>query len=811
MAQNNYFGFTHGGTQYGATSAAAYQTGQAGYAVTPAATAATYTQRPAAAAATGYETYQAAAAAAATGTTYAVANAGTVAQTYDYGYGRAAPAPTYDATKTYYQQPAAAPATYTTTETHYQAAKPAYSTTSAYTGTARQATTTGQAKTYQASSTAYQQPNPAQNPAYSTGYTAPATPAATASTPTNTGNLGTVAQPPVTGEVKVEEPVADDTSEDATIDEKDIQPVGQEYIEENKSEDGKIISFNCKLCECRFNDPNAKDMHMKGRRHRFAYKKKVNPDLVVDMKPSLKQRKMLEEKLRRQQMRDEYMRRREEINQLGPIGPMGPMMDEEMLYWEERRRYEDECEYYEWYRRYGRGPGAPPLPRPFPGPPPMMMFPGPQRRPESSDDKHVLSHHSTIYPKEEELQAVQKIVSHTEKALKFVSDTLAEGGKKPAPAVAVPAPVATTPATATTPVAKDDAAVKKDGEADKKQPQAPQKEDGSDGNLFSFQKEKEDSRILRGVMRVGNLAKGLLLSGDNHVCLVVLCAEKPTKTLLNKVAEILPTQLKTVAPDDTYNVGKHPESAALTVSGGSVTVSVTLTSPLMRETPKVVAPAENAGQQQQGAAQPQATPATPAATKPDPPDVLPKAKCLEALAALRHAKWFQARATSLQSCVMVIRIMRDLCNRVPTWGPLNAWALELLAEKVISTAGGPLSPGEALRRLLECVAGGILLPGSPVISPGLLDPCEKEPVDAIGNMTAQQREDITSSAQHALRLVAFRQIHKVLGIEQLPPPKYKGRFARKRRRDNSNCEGTDSEASKKDKKAEEIKMETDAK
>lgn len=66
-------------------------------------------------------------------------------------------------------------------------------------------------------------------------------------------------------------------------------------------------------------------------------------------------------------------------------------------------------------------------------------------------------------------------------------------------------------------------------EADKKKAAAPQKEDGSDGNLFSFQKEKEDSRILRGVMRVGNLAKGLLLSGDNHVCLVVLCAEKPTR------------------------------------------------------------------------------------------------------------------------------------------------------------------------------------------------------------------------------------------------------------------------------------------
>lgn len=52
-------------------------------------------------------------------------------------------------------------------------------------------------------------------------------------------------------------------------------------------------------------------------------------------------------------------------------------------------------------------------------------------------------------------------------------------------------------------------------------------------------------------------------------------------------------QLKTVAPDETYNVGKHAESAALTVSGGTVTVSVTLTSPIMREATKAAAPAGN--------------------------------------------------------------------------------------------------------------------------------------------------------------------------------------------------------------------------
>ena len=30
---------------------------------------------------------------------------------------------------------------------------------------------------------------------------------------------------------------------------------------------------------------------------------------------------------------------------------------------------------------------------------------------------------------------------------------------------------------------------------------------------------------------------------------------------------------------------------------------------------------------------------------------------------------------------------------------------------------------------------------------GILDPCEKEPVDAADNLTAQQREDLTLAAQ----------------------------------------------------------------
>jgi len=50
---------------------------------------------------------------------------------------------------------------------------------------------------------------------------------------------------------------------------------GSDYLEEIKSDEGKVVSFHCKLCECKFNDPNAKEAHLAGRRHRLQYKVSV--------------------------------------------------------------------------------------------------------------------------------------------------------------------------------------------------------------------------------------------------------------------------------------------------------------------------------------------------------------------------------------------------------------------------------------------------------------------------------------------------------------------------------------------------------
>uniref|UniRef100_A0A4W6G6A6 Zinc finger RNA-binding protein n=1 Tax=Lates calcarifer TaxID=8187 RepID=A0A4W6G6A6_LATCA len=511
----------------------------------------------------------------------------------------------------------------------------------------------------------------------------------------------------------------------------DVQPVGHDYVEEVRNDEGKVIRFHCKLCECSFNDPNAKEMHLKGRRHRLQYKKKVNPDLQVEVKPSIRARKIQEEKMRKQMQKEDnylpmvkgwalvYIFRRYEEDMYWR------RMEEEQHHWDERRRLPD--------GGYPQGPPGPPgLLGVRPGMPGLQpQGPVPPRRPDSSDDRYVMTKHAAIYPSEDELQSIQKIVSITERALKLVSDIITDQDK-----------------------AKEE------------------------------DKEKKESckdRALKGVMRVGVLAKGLLLRGDKNVNLVLLCSEKPTKGLLTRIVEHLPKQLTMVTPEKYEVKGSIQEAAIILTSctEPKMQVTITLTSPVIRE--------ENGrdGDVTSGMVK-------------DPADVLDRQKCLDALAALRHAKWFQARANGLQSCVIIIRILRDLCQRVPTWSPFPGWAMELLVEKAISSASAPLSPGDALRRVFECISSGILLPGGP----GLVDPCEKKPVDTLTPMGEQQREDITSSAQFALRLLAFRQIHKVLGMDPLPQinPRFNIRNSRKRRRDNS--DGTDSfeGEGKKDKK-----------
>uniref|UniRef100_A0A8C9Z6A6 Spermatid perinuclear RNA-binding protein-like n=1 Tax=Sander lucioperca TaxID=283035 RepID=A0A8C9Z6A6_SANLU len=313
-----------------------------------------------------------------------------------------------------------------------------------------------------------------------------------------------------------------------------------------------------------------------------------------------------------------------------------------------------------------------------------------------------MAKHASIYPAPEELEAVQALVSTVEGALKKVSDWM-DG-------------LNTSLGKTCTDTGAGDNKAEEDA--------ADIKPDGTPA--------------LCGVTRVGLVAKGLLIKGDMDLELVLMCREKPTKLLLYTISANLPLQIQTMT-EDKYEVQSCAPDAAIRVCSTKdprLTLKITLSSLTMRE--------EHDEEKEE--------------------DVLDRQKCQAALASLRHAKWFQVRVTDLKSCVIVLRIFRDMCNRLSGWQPLKGWPLELICEKAIATCNRPLGPGEALRRVMECIASGILLPGGP----GVHDPCEREPTDVLSDLSAQQADAITHSAQHALRLLAFGQLYKVLNMDPLP-------------------------------------------
>ncbi|KAM9207436.1 spermatid perinuclear RNA-binding protein isoform 1-T1 [Dugong dugon] len=228
----------------------------------------------------------------------------------------------------------------------------------------------------------------------------------------------------------------------------------------------------------------------------------------------------------------------------------------------------------------------------------------------ANDDRHVMVKHSTIYPSPEELEAVQNMVSTVECALKHVSDWLDETNK----------------------------GTKTEGETEVKKDEA----------VENYSKD-QGGRTLCGVMRIGLVAKGLLIKDDMDLELVLMCKDKPTETLLNTVKDNLPIQIQKLT-EEKYQVEQCVNEASLIIRNTKeppLTLKVILTSPLIRDG-------------------------------------------------------------------------------------------------------------------LEKKDGG---------GPGLHDPCERDPTDALSYMTTQQKEDITHSAQHALRLSAFGQIYKVLEMDPLPSSK----------------------------------------
>jgi len=143
--------------------------------------------------------------------------------------------------------------------------------------------------------------------------------------------------------------------------------------------------------------------------------------------------------------------------------------------------------------------------------------------------------------------------------------------------------------------------------------------------------------------------------------------------------------------------------------------------------------------------------------------LLPRKKCLKALAELRHSKWFSAMATPMDSCVEAIRIFRHLARRNSAFGKLGSWPVELVVERSLASSTMPLSPSNALLRVFEAISSGLLQEDGP----GIKDPCEREQEDVLAHLSTQEREDITHFAMEAVRKIHYGKIHEILDMSKL--------------------------------------------
>ena len=364
-------------------------------------------------------------------------------------------------------------------------------------------------------------------------------------------------------------------------------------------------------------------------------------------------------------------------------------------------------------------------------------------------DRYVIKRHSEIYPSEDHLNGVLKLVSNVEEVMKAVSQEW-----------------------------------NKDEENDIKI-------EGMVSFYLDFDFLLHTMRFIDIDLlqvRVGDLSKGLLLAPDRSVSLVLLCISEPSKTMLKKIHVAMRAKMKESGSEhDTLLLEKE---AAFAVSkplkeGETDTMFcyVTFTSTALRKKPKKEEEAKKEGDDAEktettengNGVKKEEEAKKPEPKKIDPKDALPKDKCLRALAELRHSRWFASRCAPLPSCVECIRIMRDLSRRDPVWSCLSEWAIELLVERALYSAWRPLNPAASLMRVMEICASGALLDNEER-EESFKDPCEREESAAspLSNLTKQEAEDITKSAQYYLRLMHFRQIYKVLGMQMEETEEGKG-------------------------------------
>ncbi|EGT36631.1 hypothetical protein CAEBREN_05355 [Caenorhabditis brenneri] len=400
----------------------------------------------------------------------------------------------------------------------------------------------------------------------------------------------------------------------------EVKPIGEEHVVAERDATGKLIQYHCKICECKFSDPNAKEIHVKGRRHRMSYKNKIDPTFVVDPKPVGGSKKQKAEK---QKM-------------------IGQIPDNQ--------------------------------------PPPINFMKGPWFSTPETNNSEILDQ-MTVDRKYESMNPGPELCTNVDAFTTDIMESLKQVSDK----------------------------------------------------LESEKPEPTEMRTILGCVRVGVFAKNTYIKGEPFVEMVVTCTPIPTKEIIQRIFEEFPNSTTSAG----MTIEMDPISPAVFLISTSLFANLKcrlyITSSSIRNDDSVDM-----------------------AQCPDP------TTCIQALAEIRNAKWYESNYLNLTGLQPTVRLFREMRSRYPLWATLDDHKLELVLIHIINSDSYPdgLKITAAFKRALEAISSGFLF------SAKIRDPCEKGETYVLDGLTDDHKHALTGSAQYFIRLIAFNQIHEILGVER---------------------------------------------